>query len=84
VRRIVSRPISACKTGQVTQFKLHDESIHLVGAYQLAGFRHIVGTLWSVDDFASVQMATEMYKIMLEDEAFMTDESVCRGFMQLL
>ncbi|RFU24738.1 hypothetical protein B7463_g11602, partial [Scytalidium lignicola] len=43
--------LSACETGQVTQAKFRDESIHLVSAYQLAGFRHVIGTLWSVEDF---------------------------------
>jgi CHAT domain-containing protein len=27
-----------------------DESIYLTSAFQLAGFRHVIGTLWHVDD----------------------------------
>jgi CHAT domain-containing protein len=68
--------LSACETGQVSKLKFRDESVHLIGAYQLAGFRHVIGTLWGVDDGDSVMMATATYENMLED---MTDESVCRS-----
>ncbi|KAM5343410.1 hypothetical protein ACJ41O_011947 [Fusarium nematophilum] len=68
--------LAACETGQVTRSKFQDESIHLIGAYQLAGFRHVIGTLWSVGDEASVLMATSTYENLLDD---MTDESVCRS-----
>ncbi|EEU34811.1 uncharacterized protein NECHADRAFT_593, partial [Fusarium vanettenii 77-13-4] len=68
--------LSACETGQVSKLKFRDESVHLIGAYQLAGFRHVIGTLWVVDDRDSVMMATTTYENMIED---MTDESVCRS-----
>ena len=71
--------LSACETGRVTSSKFRDESINLISAYQLAGFRHVIGTLWLVDDFASAQMATETYRIILQDQEYMTDVSVCRG-----
>ncbi|KAM0349863.1 hypothetical protein ACHAP4_010218 [Fusarium culmorum] len=38
--------LSACGTGQMKRYNLVDESIHLISAYQLAGFRHVIGTLW--------------------------------------
>lgn len=69
--------LSACETGQVSDEKFRDESIHLISAYQLAGFRHVIGTLWSVDDLACVEMAREVYRVLLEDG--FSDESVCRG-----
>ncbi|KAI8714713.1 CHAT domain-containing protein [Fusarium sp. LHS14.1] len=68
--------LSACETGQVSMPKFRDESVHLVGAYQLAGFRHVIGTLWGVADDDSVTVATATYENMLED---MTDDSVCRS-----
>ncbi|RYP62375.1 hypothetical protein DL770_009601 [Monosporascus sp. CRB-9-2] len=37
--------LSACSTGANETARLADEGIHLVSALQLAGFRHVVGTL---------------------------------------
>lgn len=68
--------LAACETGQVTASRFYDESIHLIGAYQLAGFRHVIGTLWSVDDHGSVLMATGTYEGLLEN---MADDSVSRS-----
>ncbi|KAH7129911.1 CHAT domain-containing protein [Dactylonectria estremocensis] len=69
--------LSACGTGQITYEKFLDESIHLVSAFQLAGFRHVVGTLWEVGDEISVDMAKIAYEEIRRGE--MADESVCRG-----
>lgn len=54
--------LSACSTGEIRAEKLIDESIHLVSAYQLAGFRHVVGTLWEVSDEYCVDMAKAFYE----------------------
>ncbi|KAI8648309.1 CHAT domain-containing protein [Fusarium sp. Ph1] len=56
--------LSACGTGQVRDNKSVDESIHLTGAFQLAGFRHVVGTLWEVDDELCVTMAKLVYQFL--------------------
>lgn len=36
--------LSACSTGANKVDRLADEGIHFVSAFQLAGFRHIIGT----------------------------------------
>jgi CHAT domain-containing protein len=41
---------------------LADESIHLASSFQLAGFRHVIGTLWGADDNAAVEVAKKFYK----------------------
>jgi tetratricopeptide (TPR) repeat protein len=69
--------LSACGTGRIKGAKYLDESIHLVGAYQLAGFRHVIGTLWSVEDSQCVEMARITYEEM--NRRGMTDEAVCQG-----
>jgi len=51
--------------------------INLVNAFQLAGFRHVVGTLWGVWDMHCVDVARVLYET-LRDEG-MTDVAVCRG-----
>ncbi|WP_433088162.1 CHAT domain-containing protein [Dactylosporangium sp. CA-052675] len=52
--------LSACATafgGTV----LLDESIHVASGLQLAGFRHVVGTLWPVSDDAAPGIAASFY-----------------------
>ncbi|KAB5536166.1 CHAT domain-containing protein [Coniochaeta sp. 2T2.1] len=69
--------LSACGTGQILDAGSVDESIHLANACQLAGFRHVIGTLWSVDDGLCVDMAKMTYEF-LRDEG-MGNQSVSRG-----
>ncbi|EWC46494.1 hypothetical protein DRE_04217 [Drechslerella stenobrocha 248] len=69
--------LSACSTGANEAAKLADEGIHLISAFQLAGFRHVVGTLWEVSDSACVDIARTLYGT-IRDEG-MTDRAVCRG-----
>ncbi|KAK1992553.1 hypothetical protein LX36DRAFT_684839 [Colletotrichum falcatum] len=69
--------LSACGTGQLLDDGSFDESIHLTNAFQLAGFRHVIGTLWEVDDALCVDMARMTYEFMSEN--VFSDESVSRG-----
>ncbi|CCD51204.1 hypothetical protein BofuT4_P085660.1 [Botrytis cinerea T4] len=69
--------LSACGTGQIGDEKFFDESIHLISAYQLAGFRHVIGTLWEVNDESCVDMTNITYGV-IQDRGI-TDESICRG-----
>ncbi|KAF4338013.1 30S ribosomal S17P protein [Fusarium beomiforme] len=69
--------LSACGTGQIAHEKFLDESIHLISAFQLAGFRHVIGTLWEVSDDISVDMARITYMAIQRGD--LADESVCRG-----
>ncbi|KAF3185297.1 hypothetical protein TWF788_004616 [Orbilia oligospora] len=54
--------LSACSTSDSNIEKLHDESINLATACQLAGFQHVVGTLWEVSDRESVNVAKDFYR----------------------
>ncbi|KAF5558571.1 tpr domain-containing protein [Fusarium mexicanum] len=69
--------LSACGTSQIKDKRLLDESLHLISACRLAGFRHVVGTLWEVGDEACVDVAETVYQ-ELKDSG-MEDGSVCRG-----
>jgi len=69
--------LSACGTGQIKDNKSVDESIHLISACQLAGFRHVIGTLWDVNDESCVDVSRITYKEIRNEG--MADESVCRG-----
>jgi hypothetical protein len=52
--------LSACSTARPGR-RLTDEAIHLASAFQLAGYRHVVGTLWPIDDGAAVAVADDIY-----------------------
>jgi len=54
--------LSACSTGANKDEDLADETIHLINACQLAGFCHVVGTLWDVDDECSLDAARSVYE----------------------
>jgi CHAT domain-containing protein len=69
--------LSACGTGQIKDETSFDENINLISACQIAGFRHVIGTLWNVQDDLSVEMAKMTYQ-ELQDSGI-SDESICRG-----
>jgi len=69
--------LSACGTGRVRDDRFLDESIHLISSFQLAGFRHVIGTLWDVNDESCTKMAKVVYEGMREGG--LTDYSVCLG-----
>lgn len=49
--------LSACSTGHVGR-RHADESIHLTSAFQLAGFRNVVASLWPLDDHVAARRPT--------------------------
>lgn len=53
--------LSACSTSRTHEERLMNESSHLNGVFLLAGFRHIVGTLWEVSDSQSQKLASLFY-----------------------
>ncbi|KAI1009717.1 hypothetical protein LB504_002980 [Fusarium proliferatum] len=76
-----SRPflayLSACETKASDRVQLLDESLDLTNAFQLAGFRHVVGTLWVVSDQRCVDVAKEFYQVIQKEG--LTDASISRG-----
>ncbi|WP_256339431.1 MULTISPECIES: CHAT domain-containing protein [unclassified Streptomyces] len=53
--------LSACSTTLARNQDLLDESIHLTAAFQLAGFAHVIGTLWEIDDGYAADIADTFY-----------------------
>ncbi|KAI0466991.1 CHAT domain-containing protein [Xylaria cf. heliscus] len=75
--------LSACGTSRVRNDAPADQTtIHLVGACQLAGFRHVVGTLWEVVDRRCVDVVRIAYEAIRDGG--MSDESVCWGLHQAI
>ncbi|KAI0594107.1 CHAT domain-containing protein [Biscogniauxia sp. FL1348] len=70
--------LSACSTGASLAERLHDESLNLMTACQLAGFRHSVGSLWDVYDEYSVDAARQFYSVIGRSETIV-DKTVALG-----
>lgn len=66
--------LSACSTGSPAAIGLLDESVHLASAFQIAGFPHVISTLWEIDDRLSVTVADDFYA-HLRDESGRLDTS---------
>ncbi|MGQ4399240.1 CHAT domain-containing protein [Streptomyces hayashii] len=52
--------LSACATTESAP-RLADEFVHITSAFQLAGFSHVIGTLWPVNDVHAATVATRFY-----------------------
>jgi tetratricopeptide (TPR) repeat protein len=59
--------LSACATAR-PGVALPDEAIHLASAFQLAGYRHVIATLWPVYDVAAAQVADRVYNTLAPAE----------------
>ncbi|WP_194920696.1 CHAT domain-containing protein [Catenulispora rubra] len=57
--------LSACSTSQ-SNLRLADEAVHITTALQMAGFAHVVGTLWTVDDKFSLYTSEGFYRRLTE------------------
>jgi tetratricopeptide (TPR) repeat protein len=52
--------LSACHTAH-SHINDADEAMHVATAFQLAGYQHVIGTLWSVQDPIAPQVARAVY-----------------------
>jgi CHAT domain-containing protein/tetratricopeptide (TPR) repeat protein len=55
--------LSACETS-VSSKDLGDEALHITGACHIAGFRHVIGTLWAVRDKLAQAVAADFYSVL--------------------
>jgi tetratricopeptide (TPR) repeat protein len=53
--------LSACSTATTYSSGLFDESIHLASAFQLAGYPHVISTMWEINDQFAVIVADGFY-----------------------
>ncbi|KAJ7084084.1 CHAT domain-containing protein [Mycena epipterygia] len=57
--------LSACQTATGSH-ELQDESVHLTAGMLLAGYRGVIGTMWSIMDNDAPQVASDVYAYLLE------------------
>jgi tetratricopeptide (TPR) repeat protein len=69
--------LSACSTAENRAEGLIDEGLHVVSGFQVAGFRHVIGTLWPSDDSVCVEVARLFYAKLCQNGALKyTDRAV--------
>ncbi|RDA84141.1 hypothetical protein CP532_0113 [Ophiocordyceps camponoti-leonardi (nom. inval.)] len=69
--------LSACGTGKNQDEDSADENLNLTSVFQTVGFRHVIGTLWEVDDYLCVDMAGCVYLSLAENG--LSDEAVAKA-----
>jgi hypothetical protein len=58
--------LSACSTAETKVSKLADESLHLASSFQVAGFRHVVASMWPSNDLICAKVARLFYGHLLK------------------
>lgn len=69
--------LSACLTGANDRENLAGEGLHMISAFQIIGFRHVIGTLWQVGDQSSTNMIERLYTELVKQG--IDDEHICRA-----
>jgi CHAT domain-containing protein len=57
--------LSACQTSTGDE-KLSEEAVHLTAGMLAAGYRRVVGTMWSIGDSAAQRVAVEFYNYLFK------------------
>ncbi|MGW0556521.1 CHAT domain-containing protein [Streptomyces sp. NPDC002926] len=69
--------LSACRTAFIGTSQLIDEAIHLSSAFQLAGYPHVIATLWEIDSAIAVTIADTFYTALnTAEDSLATDRAV--------
>ncbi|MFG1608125.1 CHAT domain-containing protein [Actinoplanes sp. NPDC049265] len=56
--------LSACDSARSTD-RLADEAVHVAGAFRMAGYRHVIATMWTLGDRPAAQVAAAVYPALL-------------------
>lgn len=64
--------ISACSTAEHAR-GFEDEGLTIAAAFQAAGFKHVIGTLWSINDYLAVHFASLFYERAVVDGCLRPD-----------
>ncbi|KAI2900175.1 hypothetical protein CBS11852_2969 [Aspergillus niger] len=57
--------LSACSTAEGKDQSLRDEALSIANGFLVAGFSHVIGSLWAADDEVCVDMAASFYKALV-------------------
>lgn len=71
--------LSACSTAEVKAGSFADEALHIVSAFQVVGFGHVIGSLWSVNDETSAEVAKLFYESLRGGNGPITNRAVANA-----
>jgi hypothetical protein len=54
--------LAACYTADSQNPELADENLHIANAFQIAGFPHVIGSLWPANEFVCPMFARTFYE----------------------
>lgn len=75
--------LSACSTAQSSSSHLVDEVTHIVTSFHIAGFVHVIGTLWPSQDEACQKMAVNFYSTLNQtDDVAVSYRTAIMGLMK--
>jgi CHAT domain-containing protein len=57
--------LSACSTAQNKVSELADEDLHLASSFQVAGFGHVIASMWPSNDAICAQVASIFYRDLM-------------------
>ncbi|MEJ8639828.1 CHAT domain-containing protein [Streptomyces sp. MS2.AVA.5] len=66
--------LSACKTG-LGGIVLPDEAMALSAALHFTGIRHVIATLWSVEDKAAAEVTESVYRNLFAEGTFAVEDA---------
>ncbi|MFI5955299.1 CHAT domain-containing protein [Cryptosporangium sp. NPDC051539] len=66
--------LSACQTA-TGGLALSDEAISVAAAMQFAGWRQVIGTLWTVRDTSAVAISRDLYRALATDQRLDVDQA---------
>lgn len=58
--------LASCQTA-MGGLRLLNEAMHMAGAMQAAGFKHVIAGLWAVPETVAVRLATAFYRQLLKE-----------------
>jgi tetratricopeptide (TPR) repeat protein len=67
--------LSACSTAQNRVSNLMDEDLHLASSFQVAGFAHVVASMWPSKDSICAQVADIFYRSLMGADVAMGDRN---------
>ena len=74
--------LSACSTAENTSSNLVDEVTHIASSFHIAGFVHVIATLWPSNDQACQKMAVDFYSALSKTDDAVSYRTAIMGLMK--